>query len=583
MMVRRSKQTYKMIRNSNLGLVMSLLVVGQFLSACGDSDQGLGGDGDSASGGGNASGGTFNLGAGGASAGGTSGSGANQGAGGVNGTGATGSGADQGAGGTVMASGGFTSVTCDNQSPALSVEHLDVTAVAELGAPFDTDKQDLSGPLDWAPQYGKSPEIIPFSSGDELDLLFQDQGADDVAYVVHVSPAGGPYAITTSYRVGSLGRIMGLTRDPDGNYYVATGVDEDEVVDATYPPNKIHRPDIVRVVKFDTNGCVLMESDVDMARGAAEADSEIIVNPMVAATSRLVWGDDRLLLVHGHNTEPDLELDGTRHQKAISTFINALDGSVTRTSTMWASHSFDQRALYDGTGFVELHLGDAYPRTVALGHYGDNGGGTDSYAAYHIKGALGANNTFTRLGGVVQSSDPSYGYLVLFATERSTVVEGDGLVLGTRDVALVRILKDFKDARPDNTIFEEGGATSSQTVTSSDKSQTNAVHWLTELAENTHAERPRITQLSEDKYLVLFEQWTVSGKTNTYQGTFALTVDSAGAVLSGPTKLTGNHHIARGDDITTLGGRGLYVTGGDGALHLNLVAADLAEERVSLP
>lgn len=578
----QAQQTKQLIRTTPLSLIMGLFVAGQLLSACGDSGPKAGDDGDSGAGGTGASGGSNNSATGGDGAGGSTGSGANQGAGG-SGAGAAGSGASQGAGGMVMASGGFTSVTCDNASPALSVEHLDINKVASLGKPFDTDEQDLAGPLDWAAQYGKTPEIIPFSTGNELDILYQDQNSDEFAYVVHVASTETSYAITTSYRVGSLGRIMGFTRDAEGNYYVATGIDEDDDVDADYPPNKIHRPDIVRVVKFDTNGCVLMESDVDMNRGAAKSDAEIIVNPMVASTSRLVWGDNRLLLIHGHNTEPDEDLDGSRHQKALSTLINALDGSVTRTSTMWASHSFDQRALYDGTGFVELHLGDAYPRTIALGHYNENSGGNDSYAAYHIKGALGANNTFTRLGGIVQSSDPTYGYLALFATERSTTAEGSELVQGTRDVALVRIAGDFMDARPDDLIIEEGGATSSQTVMSAGESRTNTLHWLTELAENTHAERPRITRLADSSYLVLFEQWTIAGNNDSYQGTFALTLDGSGAIVAGPTALAGNHHLGRGDDITTLGGRGLYVSGGGGALHLNFVGADLVAERISLP
>lgn len=565
----------KKVHHIQPGLAAALLLAACAISACSDSDEpppeGTGGSGDA-----NASGGGTSQ---------PSVGGGEPGAGGAGGNATSESGGGSGDGGGVgNGAGGFTTVTCDNTAPALSVEHLDVTTVSELGAPFDTDTQDLGGPLDWTSQYGKSPEIVAVSSGDELDVLFQDQGSADFAYVVHIAPSNSVagFAITTSYRVASLGRIMGLARDPDGHYYVATGVDEDSRVDETYPPNKIHRPDIVRIVKFDTNGCVLMESDVDMARGEADAESEIIVNPMVAGTSRLVWGADRLLLVHSHNTEPDPAIDGTRHQKAISTHLNALDGSVTRSSTMWVSHSFDQRALYDGTGFVEIHLGDAYPRTLALGHYNDSSG-DGGYAVYHIKGASGANNTFTRLGGIVQSDDPSYGYLALFSTERSVTFDGDGLVQGTRDVALVRISSTFMESQVDDTIIEEGVATSSQTVSSAEATQTNALHWLTELPENTHAERPRITALAGGKYLVLFEQWMVSGNRDTYQGTFALSVDNAGSVLLPPTKLALDRHIGRGDDIVTLAERALYVTGGDGALRLNLVAADLSSESISLP
>ncbi len=450
----------------------------------------------------------------------------------------------------------------------------------DLGTPFDTDAQDINGPSYWSNQYGKSPEIVPLANEDGLSILFQAQDEDNYAYLARIAQSGSDYAISHAYRIASLGRIMGLAQDDQGNFFVASGVDEDDAVDAVYPPNKVHRPDIVRIVKFDAQGCVLMESDVDMARGAAKSDSEIIVNPMTAASSRLVWGGNRLLLVHGHNTEPDANLDGTRHQKAISTHLNAIDGTVTRSSTMWVSHSFDQRTLWDGTGFVELHLGDAYPRSIALGHYNDSSG-RGAYAAYRIKGATGANNTYSRLGGIVQTSDASYGYLALFSTERTSDTS-NGTVRGTRDVALVRVKTNFVASETDASVVEQGGTTSSQTVTSADQAVTNHVRWLTDLGSNTHAERPRIVAIQNGEFIVLFERWK-SAPGDSYEGTFALKIDAGGSVVSGPTEIVGKHHISRGDDIAAWGNRAVYVTGGGGKLHLNFIDATLKGTRVSLP
>ena len=463
--------------------------------------------------------------------------------------------------------------------PTLSVERLQGPSIAELGVPFDTDEDDDGGPDDWSTNYGKAPEIIPYSDGQVLEVLFQDQSSNAFSYVVRIVPGGSGYQIEAGFRVASLGRIMGFTKDDDGNYYVATGVDEDNVVDEIYPPNEIHRPDIVRIVKFDIHGCVLMESDVDMARGAFSESSEIIVNPMVAASSRLVFGGGRLLLTHGHNTEPDANINGTRHQKAITTLLNATDGTVTRDDTMWVSHSFDQRALYDGTGFVEMHLGDAYPRFVALSHYNDDGG-EGAYSAYTIKGAEGDNNTFTRLGSVVLTSDPAYGILSLFATERTPTDEGEGAIRGTRDVALVRVRSDFFDYDTDESVVEQAGATE-HVVTSKGESVTNYVRWLTDLGVDNHAERPRMTLLESGELIVLYERWESAGED--FDGIYALRIDSSGAIQAGPIEVPGDHHISRGDDIVTVGGRAVYVTGGGGSLHLNFVGSDLSTERVSLP
>jgi hypothetical protein len=244
---------------------------------------------------------------------------------------------------------------------------------------------------------------------------------------------------------------------------------------------------------------------------------------------------------------------------------------------MWVSHSFDQRALYDGSGFVELHLGDAYPRFVTLGHYNDDGG-EGGYAVYTIKGAEGANNTYTRLGGIVQTSDPTYGYMALFATERTATT--GATVNGTRDVALVRIQSNFASLNNDDPFIEQSGV-DTQNVNSSGEDVTNYVRWLTDLGAGNHAERPRIAPVGGDQYVVLYEQWVNDG--DDFGGTYAMTVSSSGAIVAGPTEVPGDHHIGRGDDAVTLGDRAVYVTGGEGALYLNLVGADLTAERISLP
>jgi len=496
--------------------------------------------------------------------------------------GAPGSGAASpgGSGGALSGSGGAPG-PCESPTPTLAVTRLSTTLVSEMGRPFDPDEEDDSGPTSWGALYGKTPEIIPVTDGDGLRVLFQDQDSAASAFVVHIAPSGAGYVIDAAYEVESLGRIMGLTFDDQGNYYVATGVAEDEMVDDVYPPNEIHRPDIVRISKFDESGCVTMESDVDMERGAADDEAEIIVNPMVAASSRLAFGGGQLVLVHGHNTEPDASIGGQRHQKAITTHIDAMSGAVTRASTMWVSHSFDQRAFYDGTGFVELHLGDAYPRTVVMGRYhGEESDGDHSLFA--IKGATGENNTFTRLGGIVQTADPTYGYMATFSTERTTTFDSGEDVQGTRDLALVRVRTDFASAS--GSIIEEGGDTSTLTVTSGDEGEvTNSLRWLTNLGPDRHVERPRIVALSGTEFVLLWEEWTVSGNQDTYVGTFAMTVNEAGQISAGPTEVTGAHHLSRGDDAVKLGTRAVHVTGSAEGLHLNLVAADLTSERLTLP
>ena len=45
---------------------------------------------------------------------------------------------------------------------------------------------------------------------------------------MRVEKGAAGYAITRAYQLDQLAHIMGLAKDENGNYYVATGVDEDD-------------------------------------------------------------------------------------------------------------------------------------------------------------------------------------------------------------------------------------------------------------------------------------------------------------------------------------------------------------------
>jgi hypothetical protein len=142
------------------------------------------------------------------------------------------------------------------------------------------------------------------------------------------------------------------------------------------------------------------------------------------------------------------------------------------------------------------------------------------------------------------------------------------------------VRNDFFDYDTDESVVEQTGVTE-HTVVSKGQDVTNYVRWLTDLGVDTHAERPRMTLLENGDLIVVYERWINAG--DDFDGTFALRIDATGAIQAGPTEVPGDHHISRGDDIATLGGRAVYVTGGGGALHLNLVGGDLTGERISLP
>jgi hypothetical protein len=440
--------------------------------------------------------------------------------------------------------------------------------VADVLRPFDANVSDLVGPVSWYGNYGKTPEIIAVSNGVELDVLAQDYNTATPwkAVLLHIKHLPEGYRVTQALTgLPMLDRVMGLGADADGNRYYATGVDENALITPTYPPLNTYRSDIVRVIKVDPSGNLLFNIDLDPARYAFDSSAEMIINPMRASTARLAVGGNEIALVHGINTKPDPNLDGRRHQKALSTRLDAATGAVTRVRSVWVSHSFDQRLLFDGTGIIENHLGDAYPRTVVFGR--DH----VTYPLFYIKGPIGENLTATRLGNVALiENDPFYSYLALFVSESTSVVGEiyNSKINGPRDLAIVRV------SQADNSL--DPSLPDMLTVISGDQERTNRLRWLTRYTAESrlHAERPKLVALGGDRYIVLWEEWRNKDKYNdVYIGVYAMLIDAAGNALRGPQLLTTDHHLSRGDDAFLLDGRAAWMTGvaAEGKLLLHFV------------
>jgi hypothetical protein len=231
---------------------------------------------------------------------------------------------------------------------------------------------------------------------------------------------------------------------------------------------------------------------------------------------------------------------------------------------------------------VELHLGDAYPRAIALGRFNAGDEGTDSYELFKVKGEIGDNNTFTRLGGIAPIAAGDLGYVVLFSTERGS--ETAESLNGTRDVAFLRVARGFAEMDANGSAFVDGEST--QNVTVGDAAVTNELSWLTDYAgESAQADRPRLAAIGGDQFVVLWERWTGSSDQNAeFGGTQGLVLGADGMVKVMP-KLVTERHLLRSDDVVALGAHALLVTGDAVAnkLVLHLVGADLAVQIVEIP
>lgn len=481
---------------------------------------------------------------------------------------------------------GSTACDCKESDAFGSFEPRAASTVGALSlVPFDVNRQDRVGPNDWASRYGKVPEIVvsPRAAGFDV-ALHSYVGADAAhpeAYVLRFDESGAGYTLAHAFAAPTLGRLLGFVTAADGSFYYATGT-TDPNVSPTYPAEGAHRPHIVHVFHVDASGRRLFAVDLDMARVAFDPDAEPIIEPGVASSARLGLAGDQLALVHGVHTAYDANVMA-RHQKGVSTYLDAQTGAITDVSGIWCSHSFDERYLVDGTDLYEMHLGDAFPRAAVVSRV-RAGTSSGPFTLYQPKGATGDNNTYTRLGDLVRvDAGPGAGsYLALVATEHGDVTANG--VNGSRDLALVRTVTDFASGTSGAAVDTTFGT--AVDVTSGSATVTNRLLFLTDYEASSggtlHAERPKLLALGGGEFLVLFERWSTA-TTQTFDGTYAMRIDGAGTILSAAARVS-DSHLPRGDDAFVLGGEGCWLTGDNqtGALTLHCVSSALAVSETGL-
>ncbi len=422
-------------------------------------------------------------------------------------------------------------------------------SISSIGTPYDWNTQDLIGPADHYSNYGAAPQFALQSNSDgSLDVAWQNQ--TDKTKVV-ITKLNSSFTSIGHLLVSSLGALGGYTKDDSGNSYIMTANTTD--IGNVASPDNAARNGVVALVKIASSNSVSFTTDlkVNPTNNTSGIDLIHIFNPMTAGSSRIQFGNGIVLSLFAKNTGYDSSIS-SRHQNAVITTVQSSDGVEINGKNAY-SHSFDQRILYDkdNTRFVTLELGDAYDRAIGLSTYSVSGatGTKKTFKVFLIKGTLGQNYTYTRLGGVVNTAS---GYLVLFSTESDATVPS-GLGVYPMNLALVRMTKTLAitETSTGNANYDSTFAGADFAVTSSSKAVTNkGVKWLTSYSSiaTGSAERPRIVQLSDSSIIVLWEEWKVASSTSSYLTTKAMLIDADGNIVKVATDL-GKVHIGRADDI----------------------------------
>jgi hypothetical protein len=285
--------------------------------------------------------------------------------------------------------------------------------------------------------------------------------------------------------------------------------------------------------------------------------------------------------------------DGLNHQGAIAIVFPPNDPAKYKNFGQITGHEFGNVLSVDSRGeFLGMDLGDCYPRGVGLHKFTNNQmvsrvvftfktqhstsprNGSPKYDEISTDGKTyykwsNDNNTYTELGGAVEGR---VSYSVIFSTDRSTagrVLDNSRAFHGCddpRDLAMVRIIKDFEKAphgnevsdailaggRPAGSTFETGGFFNF--AGNWTKQRETGVIWLTHHKSGEAAHAPHPIRLHDGSILILWEKTSPEGRSFC-----ATNVSEDGTLLCEAASPGSTLHLNREDAIIPANGRDFFL------------------------
>lgn len=416
--------------------------------------------------------------------------------------------------------------------------------------------------------------IVTNDKTNQVGVLWQDR-ASGAIYVTWVD-AGFGHHETIRLKGMPDGILAAGTTDPWGNVYYLeiqkSSRDRDEAVALRA---NLHRA--------GPDGKPLAEGRVDMSK-AKGAFNVYAYGGRWGGSMAYHQGSLGLILPRTMHRGGD----GLRHQGAIAVVLSAHSPSVFRMLGQTSGHSFGNVLTVNSRGeFLGVDLGDNYPRGVHLhkftrakrvsrvvftyktAHATRPRNGSPVYAEISQQGKTfykwsNDNATYTELGGAVEGRR---SYSVIFSTDRSLA----GKVLDNsrafrnsgdpRDLAMLRVIKDFEKARGGNQVSDSimaGIGAGSQSETGGfygfggrwAPQRVTGVIWLTKYKKNEAAHAPQPLRLRDGNILILWEKTGPHGA-----GVYAMKVAESGKIVTGPIPLGADLRFNREDRAVAMGNR----------------------------
>ncbi len=484
--------------------------------------------------------------------------------------------------------------------------------------PFDVAHH----PFEYDPSIGatvatKKPQIVATVRKDTLFIAYQtwNQTKPTGKVIIVKVPVASlaSQTLTPHRQVASGGTFVGFSVDENGRDYTMTAKAEEfpntPQGDFLNAISKTWRPNVV----------VLHSGDVSTDLNNKKFTADTFYGVGNFGTGRLIATNGYLCSILARRLYTADE--NLIHQNAVAMLARADLSSVPYPAQDSASHSFDQRLIFDGTDFVSLHQGDQYPTTGLLIEkvLTNPGSGRRVMQFPAFSCPTSGNNVYFELGGLAAEPD---GYPVLFAATRNTTEVSPATADQKNhlpwDLGMVFVRRDFHTkAAPANPFDIVGsgilakGYAATETLKFDNlswdsatkaftkretRNVTREVGWLTAepgtAAQTVRATAPKLVQLEAGKYIALWEEHQLHGTDWVYRNTAAVYVTVTGTVDAkqirrGNIVTYPNLRLHRGDDAIpmTIGGQHVaaWVTAGDTSRQLTLHTIDVNMKLTSFP
>ncbi|MBR5577559.1 MAG: Ig-like domain-containing protein, partial [Lachnospiraceae bacterium] len=306
--------------------------------------------------------------------------------------------------------------------------------------------------------------------------------------------------------------------DSNGNFYLITG-EENKTGDTSV--------ETIFISKYDSSGnFIATVGDNGSSSLASYYNSSFYTKiPFSGGNCDAAISGDILTVNYARKMYSD-------HQSNSVFSVNIRDMSKVSVGTFYESHSFAQRVVPVGAGFVYVSEGDCYDRSFTIYNVkktndGFTGTETGIFDFWVKDGALDeynmyvVNENFAHMGGLTALTDGR----VAFAAQSARSLNSDAS--DEKEDIFIQIFDPSKNLSTADAFITEGIRSGLAGPNGRDEVINYGVKWLTSLTGSENISNVQIVSTSKDKIVVFYEY----KKDNNYKGVYYIVLDKDGNVI----------------------------------------------------